>query len=78
MIDFDEVFPFIVATVVALVLFFGLITAVKKSWKAPARRDNIDSRRQMKEQGQLMDDVRRRQKQLLRDQKQRMRDMQRR
>lgn len=78
MIDFEEVFPFIIATIVALALFFGLITAIKKSWKAPARRDTIDSRMQMKEQGQLMDDVRRRQKQLLRDQKQKMRDMQRR
>ncbi len=78
MIDFDEILPIVIAIIVAIILFFGIITAIQKSWKSPPRRNTIDSRMQLKEQGRLMDDVRRRQKQLLRDQKQKIRDMQRR
>jgi len=78
MIDFDEIFPFLIAIIVAVVLFFGFITIVKKSLNAPTREDAIDSRMELKEQQWRMDDIRRRQKQLLRDQKQKIRDMQRR
>lgn len=78
MIDFDEIFPFIIAIIVAIVLFFGFITTIKKSMKPPTRKDAIDSRMNLKEQKWLMKDVRRRQKELLRNQKQKMRDLQRR
>ena len=78
MIDMDEILPFIIAIIVAVILFFGVITAIQKAWKSPPKRNTIDSRMQLKEQSRLMDDVRQRQKQLIRDQKQRMRDMQRR
>jgi len=78
MIDFDEIFPIIIAIIVAVVLFFGVITAIQKAWKSPTKSFPIDSRMQIKEQRRLMDDIRRRQKQLLRDQKQKLRDMQRR
>jgi len=78
MVDFDEIFPYVVAIIVAIVLFFGFIATIKKSLKRPARKDVIDSRMDLKEQRWLMDDVRRRQKQLLRDQKQKIRDLKRR
>jgi len=78
MVDFDEIFPYLIAVFVAIVLFFGFITTIKKSMKPPARINDIDSRMDRKEQRWLMDDVRRRQKQLLRDQKQKIRDLKRR
>jgi len=76
--SFEEILPLIVATIVAVVLFFGLVTTIRKSLKAPAKRDTIDSTLQLKEQQQRAQDVRQRQRQLMRDQKQKMRDMQRR
>jgi len=77
MIDLDEILPYVVAFVVAVVLFFGFITTIQKSLKPPSRKDAIDSKMQIKEQQWLMDDIRQRQKQLLRDQKQKIRDMRR-
>jgi len=78
MIDFDEIFPYIVAIFVAIVLFFGFVTTVKKSLRPLPKKDTIDSTMRIKEQKRRIDDVRRRQKQLMRDQKQRLRDSQRR
>lgn len=78
MVDFEEIFPYVIAIFVAIVLFFGFITTIKKSMKQPARKNIIDSKMDLKEQRWLMDDVRRRQKQLLRDQKQKIRDLKRR
>jgi len=78
MIDIEEILPYVIATIVAIALFFGFVSAIKKSWKPTSSHRTIDSRMKMKEQKLLMDDVRQRQKQLIRDQKQKMRDMQRR
>jgi len=78
MISFDEIFPFIVAIFIAIVLFFGFITVVKKSLKSPPKKNTIDSTIRIKEQKWRMDDVRQRQKQLMRDQRQKLRDAQRR
>jgi len=75
--SFEEIFPLIVAVLVAIVLFLGIITSIKKSLRAPAPKDTIDSSLQLKEQQRRMDDVQRRQKELMRDQKQRIRDLQR-
>ena len=77
MVDFDEIFPYIIAVFVAIVLFFVFITMVKKSMKQPAIKDVINSRMDLKEQRWLMDDVRQRQKQLMRDNKQKIRDLKR-
>lgn len=75
---FEEALPLIVALLVAVVLFIGFVTAVKKSLKFSGQRDTIDSSLQLKEQKRRMADIQRRQKELMRDQKQRIRDMQRR
>jgi len=77
MIDFDEIFPFIVAAFVATALFFMLISTISKSLKAPISHDPIDSSMELREQQRRMDDIRQRQKQLMRDQKQKIRDLQR-
>ena len=74
---FGEIFPLIVAIIIGVILFFGLITTIKKSLKPIPRRDTIDSSIQLKEQQRRMDDIQRRQKDLMRDQKQRIRDLQR-
>jgi len=78
MIDIDDILPVVVAIAVAAVLFLAIITAIKQTMKPAPKRDTIDSRMQIKEQQWRMDDIRRRQKQLLRDQKQKIRDLRRR
>jgi len=75
---FEESLPLILAIIIAIFLFLGVVTAIKKSARPPTRHKTIDSTMRLKEQKWRMDDVRRRQKQLLREQKQKMRDMQRR
>ena len=74
----EEIVPLIVAILVAIVLFLGVVTAIKKSFKAPSRHDTIDSAFELKEQQRRMADIQRRQKQLMRDQRQKIRDLQRR
>jgi len=76
--NIDEILPFIIAAIVAVILSFSVVTMIKKSIKFPYKHNTIDSRTQLKEQRWRMNDVRQRQKQLLRDQKQKIRDMQRR
>jgi hypothetical protein len=75
---FEEIVPLIVAILVAIALFLGVVTSIKKSLKPPVRRDAIDSTLELKEQKRLVGDVQRRQKQLMRDQRQKIRDLQRR
>ena len=74
---FAEIVPLIVAFLVALILFFGLITTIKKSLKPPPKSNTLDSSLQLKEQKRRMEDIQRRQKQLMRDQRQKVRDLQR-
>jgi len=74
----EEILPFIITIMIALVLFFGIFKTIMNSFKPQPRHDKIDSHMERKEQKWLMRDVRQRQKQLLRDQKQKIRDMQRR
>jgi len=76
--SFEEIVPLIFALIVAIALFLGVVTSIKKSLKGPAKRDTIDSSITQKEQQRRMDDVRRRQKQLMRDQRQKIRNLQRR
>lgn len=79
MVDFDEIFPFIVALIVGAVLFMSIISLVKKSINpTQSRQYKIDSHSELQDQKWRMNDVRQRQKQLLRDQQQKIRDLQRR
>ncbi len=78
MADFEDIFPLIVALLVAVALFLGFVTTIKKSLKTPVPKSSIDSSALRREQKQRMDDIQRRQKELMENQKQRMRDMQRR
>ena len=76
--NFEEIVPLIVAVLIAIVLFLGIITTIKKSLKSPSGHDTIDSTLQLREQKRRMEDIQRRQKQLMRDQRQKIRDLQRR
>jgi len=75
--NFEEILPLILAVIIAVFLFLGVIKAITKSLKPPSRHNTIDTTMDLKEQKWRMDEIRRNQKQLLRDQKQKIRDMQR-
>ena len=75
--NFEEILPLITGIVVAIALFLGIVTAIKKSLKNPIKRDTIDSTMQLKEQDRRIEDVKRRQKELMESQRQRIRDLQR-
>ncbi|MCK5260256.1 MAG: hypothetical protein KAJ70_04270 [Candidatus Omnitrophica bacterium] len=74
----EEITPLVVAVLVAIVLFIGIVTAITKSMGSSPKQDTIDSALQIKEQKRRMEDIQRRQKQLMRDQRQKIRDLQRR
>ena len=73
--DFESVFIFILGVVVACALFWGLVTAVKKSFSVhkPA---TIDSSQALQEQRQRSKDIVDDQKRLMQDQRQRIKDLQ--
>lgn len=77
MIDMEEILPLVLAVFVAVVLFFGFVTAVKKTMKTSPPQGVTEHELMLKDQKQLMEDIRRRQKDLIRDQKQKIRDAQR-
>ena len=76
--DFEGFLTFIVGILAAGLLFWGLVTAVKKSLSLSKPQQNIKSSRILQEQRQRAQDITERQKRLMEDQRQRLRDMQRR
>lgn len=75
---FEEIFPLIVAFLVAVALFFGVVISIGKSLKEPQEPEPADSVFYIKEQQRRLDDVQRQQKELMESQRQRIRDLQRR
>ena len=78
MIDMDDIMPLIIGILAAVVLFFGFTIALKKTIPADTGHITTEHDKILMKQRWRMDDVRQRQKQLLRDQKQKIRDMRRR
>jgi sensor histidine kinase regulating citrate/malate metabolism len=76
--SFEEIVPLAVAIIVAIVLFFGFISAVKKSLQSRDRNETIDSAMFLKEQKWQIEDVQKRQKELMQAQRQKIRDLKRR
>lgn len=68
---------FVVIGLVALALFWGLLTGLKKSFSF-SKPQTVDSTQTLQEQRQRSQDIVERQKRLMEDQRQRLRDMQRR
>lgn len=76
--DIEEIFPLIFGIIVAIALFMGVVSAIKKSFRERPKEATIDSQLMLREQKRHMEDIQDRHKQLMRDQEQRIRDMQRR
>ena len=75
--DFEEIIPIVFAIAVAIALFFGLIHGLKKVMNLPAKQGTINSRDDLKAQKRRMEDIQRRQRQLMDDQRQRIKDLRR-
>ncbi|MBI5150886.1 MAG: hypothetical protein HZA28_08990 [Candidatus Omnitrophica bacterium] len=73
--DSENFFVFIAGAAVALLLFFGIVTAIKKSFSLPGP-ERIDSSQMVDEQKRHSQDIMDRQKRSMEDQKQRIRDLQ--
>jgi len=61
----------------AFFLFFSIINLVKKSFRPPIKMETIDPSLSRKKQQRKIDDIKRRQEDMMRQQKQRLRDMRR-
>lgn len=73
--DFDGVILFIFGTVVALALFFGVVTTVIKSFRPNDEEKNaFHSSQKLSEQKRRMQDINDRQKRLMQDYQQKLRD----
>lgn len=71
---FDGVIIFLVGTVVAVTLFLGVITAIKKSFKVFPSTPRLDSSEMLREQKRRTQDINRQHQKLIRDQQQKLRD----
>ncbi len=73
--DSEGIIFYVIGAVVAALLVWGLITAVKKSFSIPAP-ETVDSTKSLQEQRERSQDTLDKQKRLMEDQRQRLRDMQ--
>ena len=73
--DFEGIIIFVIGGAVACLLFWGVITAVKKSFSLPTPQ-KIDSSQILQEQRQRSKDITDNQKRLMEDQRQKLRDFQ--
>ena len=75
--DSEGILIFVIGAVVACLLAWGLVTAVKRSFSAH-KPQKIDSSQTLQEQRQRSKDIMDKQKRLMEDQRQRLRDLQKR
>lgn len=68
---------FLVVTMVVMALFFGVINSIKASFKSAPKPPAILSIQDRQDQRDRVEDIQRRQKELMANQKQRMEDMRR-
>lgn len=71
----DAVLLLIVGIIVAVSLFLGVITAVKKSFKVSPSPKRIDSSEIIRDQKRRMEDINRQQESLTRERQQKLRDL---
>lgn len=74
--DFDGVILFILGVIVAVAIFLGVTTAIKKSMKSN-NQPAFDSSEMQSDQRIRMDEMKRQRERSIRDQQQRIRDLQR-
>ena len=75
--NFEEILPLIFGIVVAVLLFWGVVTGVKKIMNTHDERGTIHMNEELKSQKRRMEEIQRIQKQHMEDQKQRIKDLQR-
>ena len=75
--DFDGILLFILGTVVAGLVFWGVIGTIKKAFRPAAHSEVIDSTRIMKDQKDFIVETKKDQKRLRREQEQKLRDLRR-
>lgn len=76
--DSEGLIIFILGVLAAGGLFWGVVTAIRKSFAIAPQEKIIDSSGLLSEQRRHTQDIKDRQKRLIEDQKQRIRDLQRR
>ena len=72
--DWDGLIIFFLVATVAVLMFFGVITAVKKSMKGIPDPELVNSKQQLEEQKERNRLIKERQKKLMRDNQQRYQD----
>jgi hypothetical protein len=75
--NFEEILPLIFGISIAVLLFWGVITGIKKIMSVPDQRGTIHVNEELKSQKRRMEEIQRMQKQHMEDQKQRIKDLQR-
>lgn len=73
--DYDAAILFIFVAIIAGILFFSVVTGVKKAFNRPPNPGKINSSQMLREQKRRMDDTRYQQKRMMQDQKQKIRDL---
>ena len=75
--NFEDILPLIFGIVVAVLLFWGVVTGIKKIMNTHDERGTIHMNEELKSQKRRMEEIQRIQKQHMEDQKQRIKDLQR-
>ena len=71
---FDGILIFLVGTAVAVTLFLGVVTAIKKSFKLAPSAPRLDSSEMLRDQKRRTEETKRQYKNLMRDREQKLRD----
>ena len=72
--DADGFILFVVGSIIAVALFFGVVTGIKKAFKPQPQAQTVDSSELQRQQRQRAQDVNQQQKRLMEDYKQKSRD----
>ncbi len=72
--DLDGIILFVVGSVLAVTLFWGVVTGLKKTFSMPKEPKRIDTTELMREQKRRSQEIKEKQREFMRDQQQKMRD----
>lgn len=72
--NLDGIILFTVGSILAVTLFWGIVTGLKKSFSLPQEPQRIDSSELIREQRKRAEETKKRQKEFMKDQQQKMRD----
>ena len=75
--NFEEILPLVFWSVVGIILFWGITTAILKTFRLTHQAETVNIDLGLKDEHRRIHDVQRLQKEHMRRQKQRIRDLQR-